>query len=187
MSTNEISQLISQAWLIHRQLFAGALLHVGLIDTFSSLSRTISLGNEQPFTPAATQSHRQPSSCGSLSSPRTHLRVKNQKQGRSWVQDHHGFSEGCLFFTEGVSRLEERSTLKRDKVTHLRQDLIAPRKVIMVDKLDGLLVWVLQEAAPEVHLCSHQLELGHNTSAQRSPLNSSKWRACYIQKGRVLS
>lgn len=37
----------------------------------------------------------------------------------------------------------------------------------MVDKLDGLLVWVLQEAAPEVHLCSQQLELGHNTSAQR--------------------
>lgn len=34
----------------------------------------------------------------------------------------------------------------------------------MVDQLDGLLVWVLQEAAPKVHLCSHQLELGYNTS-----------------------
>lgn len=64
----------------------------------------------------------------------------------------------------------ERSALKKAKGTHLRQDLIASRKVIMIDKLDILLIWVLQEAAPKVHLCSHYLELGYDTPARRSPV-----------------
>ena len=40
----------------------------------------------------------------------------------------------------------------------------------MIDQLDGLLIWVLQETAPKVHLCSHQLELGYDTPARESPI-----------------
>lgn len=62
--------------------------------------------------------------------------------------------------------------MKKDEGTHLGQDLIASGKDIMIDKLDGLLIRVLQEAASKVHLCGHQLEGRHNTSARRNPLNN---------------
>lgn len=63
--------------------------------------------------------------------------------------------------------IEEKSTLKKDKVTHLRQELVASREVMMIDKLDCLLIPVLQEAAPEVQLCINHLEGRDNTPARR--------------------
>ena len=40
-----------------------------------------------------------------------------------------------------------------DRVTRLRQDPVASWEVVVIDKLDRFLIWILQEATPEVHLC----------------------------------
>lgn len=65
------------------------------------------------------------------------------------------------------SPTEEKWTLKKDGVTHLRQDLIASWEVRIIDKLDRFLVWVLEEAVPEVYLSINHLELRYNTPARR--------------------
>ena len=37
----------------------------------------------------------------------------------------------------------------------------------MIDKLDRFLIWILQEAAPTVHLCINHAESRYNTPARR--------------------
>lgn len=45
----------------------------------------------------------------------------------------------------------------------------------MIDKLDRFLIWVFQEAVPEVHLCITQLEDRYNTPAEgRSPCQNAR-------------
>lgn len=61
--------------------------------------------------------------------------------------------------------------MKKDKVTHLRQDLIASWEVIWIDKLDHFLIWVLQETPPEVHLCINHMQGRYHTPAQRKELS----------------
>ena len=141
------------------------LLQVGLNDSLPSLSKAVSLGNNQLFTPAAAHSCRWQSSCGFI------IPIPRLSQGGK-SELHKAMCPGILLFrrislSHRGNPTEEKSTLKKDKVTHLRQDLIASWEIIMIDKLDRFLIWVLQEAAPEVHLCINHLEGGYHTPAHR--------------------
>lgn len=63
-----------------------------------------------------------------------------------------------------------------DRVTHLRQDPIASWEVIIIDKLDCFLIWILQEAMPKVHLCINHVEGRYNTPARgKEPIKEFKW------------
>lgn len=57
-----------------------------------------------------------------------------------------------------------------DRVTRLRQDPVASWEVVVIDKLDRFLIWILQEATPEVHLCINHVEGRHNTPARGKEL-----------------
>ena len=62
-----------------------------------------------------------------------------------------------------------------DRVTHLRQDPIASWEVIIIDKLDCFLIWILQEAMPKVHLCINHVEGRYNTPARgKEPIKEFK-------------
>lgn len=62
-----------------------------------------------------------------------------------------------------------------DRVTRLRQDPIASWEVIIIDKLDRFLIWILQEATPKVHLCINHMEGRYNTPARgKEPIKEFK-------------